>query len=83
MCSRSTPYSNDFPFHLHIKLPIGYREILFLKYYNDFFKAIGGCRVVGWGLWAEEEGNFNESGKSEMPYNRTKYLRLNHAIGVL
>ena len=42
MCSQSTPYSNDFPFNLHIKLPIGYREILFLKYYNDFFKAIGG-----------------------------------------
>ena len=31
----------------------------------------------------EEGGNFNESGKSEMPYSRTKYLRLNHVIGVL
>ena len=31
----------------------------------------------------EGGGNFNESGKSEMPYNRTKYLRLDHVIGVL
>ena len=30
-----------------------------------------------------EGGNFNESGKSVMSYNRSKYLRLNRVISVL
>ena len=61
--SRSIPHSSAFPVLYSIEscLSRESRNLVFeiLQWY--FFKAIGGCRVVGWGLRAEVEGNFNES----------------------
>ena len=41
------------------------------------------CPITEQVFEAESCGNFNESGKREMSYNRSKYLRLNRVIGVL